>query len=51
VKRFLAANGVSDGRLDAIGYGSEQPVMPDHPKDAANRRGEIRNLGAAPPVH
>ena len=51
VRRFLAAHGVDLGRLDAIGYGSEQPLMPDHPDDAANRRVEIRDLGAAPPAH
>ena len=47
VRRFLIANGVATGRLDAIGYGSEQPLTPDHPEDAANRRVEIRDLGPA----
>lgn len=51
VRRFLVAHGVDTGRLDAIGYGSEQPLMPDHPEDAANRRVEIRDLGAGPAAH
>ena len=51
VKRFLVGNGMDSARLDAIGYGSEQPLLPDHPEDAANRRVEIRDLGAAPPAH
>ena len=48
VKRFLTANGVETGRLDAIGYGSEQPLTPDQPDAPANRRVEIRDLGPAP---
>ncbi len=51
VKRFLVANGVTTDRLDVIGYGSERPLMADHPDDAANRRVEIRDLGATPPAH
>jgi outer membrane protein OmpA-like peptidoglycan-associated protein len=47
VQHFLIAHGVNTGRLDAVGYGSEQPLTPDRPEDPANRRVEIRDLGAA----
>jgi outer membrane protein OmpA-like peptidoglycan-associated protein len=47
VRHFLIANGVDTGRLDAVGYGSEQPLTPDRPEDPANRRVEIRDLGPA----
>jgi outer membrane protein OmpA-like peptidoglycan-associated protein len=48
VKRFLVVKGMNPSRLDAVGYGSEQLLEPDHPDDPRNRRVEIRNLGAAP---
>lgn len=48
VRHFLIANGVDTGRLDAVGYGSEQPLTPERPDDPANRRVEIRDLGPAP---
>ena len=48
VRHFLIANGVDAARLDAVGYGSEHPLTPDHPEDAANRRVEIRDLGPVP---
>jgi outer membrane protein OmpA-like peptidoglycan-associated protein len=48
VKRYLIAAGLDAGRLDAVGYGSEQPLAPDRPDDPANRRVEIRDLGEAP---
>lgn len=48
VRRFLIESGVDTGRLDAVGYGSEQPLTPDHPDDPANRRVEIRDLGPTP---
>jgi outer membrane protein OmpA-like peptidoglycan-associated protein len=47
VRHFLITNGVNSGRLDAVGYGAEHPLTPDHPEDPANRRVEIRDLGAA----
>ncbi len=51
VKRFLTTNGVETGRLDAVGYGSEQPLTPDQPDAPANRRVEIRDLGPAADAH
>jgi len=47
VKRFLIAGGLEAGRLDTVGYGSEQPLAPDRPDDPKNRRVEIRDLGEA----
>ena len=47
VKRYLVAAGLDAGRLDTVGYGSEQPLAPDRPDDPANRRVEIRDLGEA----
>ncbi|HEY1723932.1 MAG TPA: OmpA family protein [Steroidobacteraceae bacterium] len=48
VKRYLVENGVAAGRLQAVGYGSQQLAVPEHPDDPANRRVEIRNLGENP---
>jgi OOP family OmpA-OmpF porin len=48
VKRYLVAAGLDPGRLDTVGYGSDQPLAPDRPDDPANRRVEIRDLGEAP---
>jgi outer membrane protein OmpA-like peptidoglycan-associated protein len=48
VKRFLISGGLDPSRLDAVGYGAEQPLAPDHPDDPKNRRVEIRDLGEAP---
>jgi outer membrane protein OmpA-like peptidoglycan-associated protein len=45
VKEFLVHSGVSTKRIETAGYGSERPLKPDAPLDAANRRVEIRNLG------
>jgi outer membrane protein OmpA-like peptidoglycan-associated protein len=47
VQHFLVAHGVDVGRIDAVGYGSEQLLDPDQPGDSRNRRVEIRDLGAA----
>jgi len=47
VKQFLVAKGMDAGRLDAVGYGSEKLLSPDHPEDSSNRRVEIRVIGAA----
>jgi outer membrane protein OmpA-like peptidoglycan-associated protein len=48
VRDWLAAHGVEARRLETAGYGSERPVTPQDPRDPANRRVEIRRLGAAP---
>ena len=48
VKRYLVAAGLDAGRLDTVGYGSEQPLASARPDDPANRRVEIRDLGEAP---
>ena len=47
VKRYLVAAGLDAGRLDTVGYGSEQPLASGRPDDPANRRVEIRDLGEA----
>jgi len=47
VKQFLMAKGMDGGRLDTVGYGSEQLLNPEHPEDSSNRRVEIRVIGAA----
>ncbi len=44
VKHFLVEKGIDPKRLDAIGYGSEKPLLPDHPEDPGNRRVEIRAI-------
>jgi len=44
VLELLVANGVDRSRLEAKGYGSMDPAVPDAPRDAANRRVEARSL-------
>jgi outer membrane protein OmpA-like peptidoglycan-associated protein len=51
VKRYLISNGIDAGRMDTVGYGSEQPLTPDRPDDPQNRRVEIRDLGETPANH
>jgi outer membrane protein OmpA-like peptidoglycan-associated protein len=48
VRQYLVNHGVSAPRLEAVGFGADQPLTPGDPENAANRRVEIRNLGAAP---
>lgn len=48
VRQYLVSHGVSGARLEATGFGKDRPLTPDDPTNAANRRVEIRNLGAAP---
>jgi outer membrane protein OmpA-like peptidoglycan-associated protein len=45
VKSYLVSKGIDAGRLDAVGYGSEQLLAPDRPDDPSNRRVEIKDLG------
>jgi len=47
VRRRLIDAGVAAERLDARGFGEDEPLDPAHPNAAANRRVEIRNLGVA----
>jgi outer membrane protein OmpA-like peptidoglycan-associated protein len=47
VKNFLVQQGIDPARLDAIGYGSEKLLSPEHPDDPSNRRVEIRAIAAA----
>jgi outer membrane protein OmpA-like peptidoglycan-associated protein len=47
VKRFLVDKGIDPSRLDAVGYGSDKLLSPDHPEDPSNRRVEIRAIAAA----
>lgn len=48
VRQYLIGRGVSAQRLVATGFGKDRPLVPEDPASAANRRVEIRNLGAAP---
>ena len=48
VRQFLVANGVDASRLNAVGFGSEQLLVPERPEDPQNRRVEVRDLGTAP---
>jgi len=48
VKQFLVAHGVEASRMNTVGFGSEQLLVPGQPEDPRNRRVEIRDLGAAP---
>ncbi len=48
VRQYLISRGVNAQRLVATGFGKERPLLPEDPTNAANRRVEIRNLGAAP---
>ena len=49
VQHFLADHGIDVARLDIAGAGSDQLLRPDAPRDGANRRVEIRNLGKVQP--
>jgi outer membrane protein OmpA-like peptidoglycan-associated protein len=47
VRRFLVDHGLDGSRLECLGLGEDEPLLPEDPDNAANRRVEIRNLGAA----
>jgi outer membrane protein OmpA-like peptidoglycan-associated protein len=47
VRRRLIDAGIDARRLDARGFGEDEPLDPAHPYAAANRRVEVRNLGVA----
>ena len=49
VRRRLIDAGVPAERLDARGFGEDELLDPAHPGAPANRRVEIRNLGAPQP--
>ena len=48
VTQYLVSHGVSALRLEAAGFGKDQPLLPEDPENAVNRRVEIRNLGTVP---
>ena len=45
VKRFLVERGIDPDRLEVVGNGEDDLLLPDKPADGSNRRVEIRNLG------
>lgn len=46
VKKFLIGKGIGADRLESVGYGEDRLLLVDDPLHAANRRVEVRNLGA-----
>jgi outer membrane protein OmpA-like peptidoglycan-associated protein len=48
VKRFLIGGGVNAARLEAVGRGAGQPLIPDRPEDPRNRRVQVQDLGESP---
>ena len=51
VREILAANGVLDDRFSAVsGKADTEPMFPDNPYLAANRRVTVTLLKEAPPV-
>ena len=45
VRRFLVTRGIDPDRLEVVGNGEDELLLPDWPLHAGNRRVEIRNLG------
>lgn len=45
VRNFLIDRGLSPERIESVGHGEDQPLLPQDPQDPDNRRVEIRNLG------
>jgi hypothetical protein len=45
VRRFLVTRGIDPDRLEVVGNGEDELLLPDWPLHEDNRRVEIRNLG------
>jgi outer membrane protein OmpA-like peptidoglycan-associated protein len=48
VRRFLVTRGIDPDRLEVVGNGEDELLLPDWPLHEDNRRVEIRNLGEGP---
>lgn len=48
VRRFLVTRGIDPDRLEVVGNGEDELLLPDWPLHADNRRVEIINLGERP---
>ena len=48
VRRFLVTRGIDPDRLEVVGNGEDELLLPDWPLHEDNRRVEIRNLGERP---
>lgn len=45
VRQYLIDHGVDPRKLQSVGRGEDELLLPDEPHDPRNRRVEIRNLG------
>jgi len=51
-RRLLAEGGVAEGRIRSVaGHAEREPLMPDDPSNAANRRVSVLLLRQAPPTN
>ena len=48
VRRFLVTRGIDPDRLEVVGNGEDELLLPDWPLHEDNRRVEIRKLGERP---